>query len=412
MVMPSINFLNFSILKSLNGKTSLRSCRQHALLVMLAACFAQVRSQFSSVIKTLEPTDIQPGGQFLLANEPFAYGNDVVRRLVFLPSQAQKSWVDVETTLPDGTIFQFMLYVHDDVRSSSGATTIPVRVQIWRQTLREDVDDTELREIPFQLVWEARVEVKTSYVDGALYKYSIQGGVSVKQGDRIGWTYENNVGPISFEYSENSNAHRTYFRNVESNELPVVGEDYFFSSGYLPSTFSIAVSLVPVSLNGVIFECTFDGGFCTMTQTGSILFERLTSSTPSADTGPSSGEGGFGFFIFIETSDPRVPGDYGRIRTPNLNFLGRICVSFWYHMYGVHIGSLNVYSQSAGDGDNLLLSLIGEKGNIWKHQNISVFIDQPETRIVWEAVKGDGYQGDIGLDSIKISDGACLNTGP
>lgn len=71
----------------------------------------------------------------------------------------------------------------------------------------------------------------------------------MKQGDRIGWTYENNVGPISFEYSENSNAHRTYFRNVESNELPVVGEDYFFSSGYLPSTFSIAVSLVPVSLS-------------------------------------------------------------------------------------------------------------------------------------------------------------------
>jgi hypothetical protein len=51
-----------------------------------------------------------------------------------------------------------------------------------------------------------------------------------------------------------------------------------------------------------------------------------------------------GAYVYIETSSPRIVGDYADlvspIMSPALN--GPACFSLWYHMYGPSIGNLSV----------------------------------------------------------------------
>lgn len=59
--------------------------------------------------------------------------------------------------------------------------------------------------------------------------------------------------------------------------------------------------------------------------------------------------GPLGFYMFIETSKPRVEGDKARLMSPTFNVNSKsisssasnnptYCVTFYYHMYGKHIG--------------------------------------------------------------------------
>lgn len=50
--------------------------------------------------------------------------------------------------------------------------------------------------------------------------------------------------------------------------------------------------------------------------------------------------------MYIETSAPRRPGDKARLISPPINGKYAQCVSFYYHMYGPHVKSLNVYLTS------------------------------------------------------------------
>ena len=65
-----------------------------------------------------------------------------------------------------------------------------------------------------------------------------------------------------------------------------------------------------------------------------------------------------GFYLFIETSSPRQFGDKATILTPYLN--GPQCMKFSYHMYGSHIGDLNIYAIK-----EKMFSKSGNQGNQW-----------------------------------------------
>lgn len=60
-----------------------------------------------------------------------------------------------------------------------------------------------------------------------------------------------------------------------------------------------------------------------------------------------------GYYMFIEASRPRVTGDKARLISPLYNITAKYyCVSFYYHMYGKHIGEyrLGVGSPSLDQG--------------------------------------------------------------
>lgn len=85
-----------------------------------------------------------------------------------------------------------------------------------------------------------------------------------------------------------------------------------------------------------------------------------------------------GHYIFIETSLPRRLGDTARLLSPILNANPRgACLRFWYHMYGPHINSLNVYTRpslSGGTFGNLTKVWTKQhtQGNQWKFAEVAV----------------------------------------
>ena len=55
-----------------------------------------------------------------------------------------------------------------------------------------------------------------------------------------------------------------------------------------------------------------------------------------------------GSYIYIEASNPRLENDEAVIEFPPLNINGPLCLSFYYHMYGDHMGSLAVLGRWSG----------------------------------------------------------------
>lgn len=88
---------------------------------------------------------------------------------------------------------------------------------------------------------------------------------------------------------------------------------------------------------------------------------------------------GQGWYVFIETSAPRHPNDTARLVSPLITDSAPRCLSFYYHMYGMHIYLLNVYMKSSGQQGlgNLIWSMQGTKGNQWRRATVNIASNGP-----------------------------------
>ena len=78
-----------------------------------------------------------------------------------------------------------------------------------------------------------------------------------------------------------------------------------------------------------------------------------------------------GHYVYTEASAPRRTGDIARLWTPSLTPANGGCISFWYHMYGRNMGTLNVYAVQNTTNPTLgnpLWSRKGNTANIWLQQ--------------------------------------------
>jgi len=92
--------------------------------------------------------------------------------------------------------------------------------------------------------------------------------------------------------------------------------------------------------------------------------------------------------------------------SPTLNTAGPSCVLFWYHMYGADVNRLSVYIKLAGRLGQAVWSKTGTQGDRWLYAQIETG-SFTNTQVVFEALKGRSYQGDIALDDITITNGPC-----
>ena len=101
--------------------------------------------------------------------------------------------------------------------------------------------------------------------------------------------------------------------------------------------------------------------------------------TATGDTGPTYDHtygSADGRYMYVEASSPRVAGDIARLISrpyTQLETNGRSteCLTFYYHMFGDYMGTLNVYkvSGSEASGDNLgkpIWTKSGDQGNYWR----------------------------------------------
>ncbi|KAL9953476.1 hypothetical protein ACROYT_G040898 [Oculina patagonica] len=151
-----------------------------------------------------------------------------------------------------------------------------------------------------------------------------------------------------------------------------------------------------------ILWCNFENGLCDeWNQSSSDDFDwtLASGSTPSSSTGPSSGHGGSGNYMYIEASSPRKPGENAKLVLTVPNSRQQSCLSFYYHMYGATAGSLNVYS-----GNNKVFNVSGDQGNKWKIMEINIYL---QSEITFEGITGRSHTGDIAIDEVKITEGKC-----
>lgn len=83
-----------------------------------------------------------------------------------------------------------------------------------------------------------------------------------------------------------------------------------------------------------------------------------------------------GRYMYVEVNG-KQNGDIARISSPLVSVSQKTtkCLKFWYHMYGPHIASLNVYANTTSLGFPIW-SKNGTQGNKWKLAKVDVVMSQ------------------------------------
>ncbi|KAL5006371.1 hypothetical protein ScPMuIL_015177 [Solemya velum] len=157
-------------------------------------------------------------------------------------------------------------------------------------------------------------------------------------------------------------------------------------------------------------NCTFESNWCDYFngKGGDFNWARTNMSTPTAGTGPDRDHTtGTGYYIYMETSQRRR-GQKALLTTglQKPTDSGGVCFSFWYHMFGVNVNTLNIYFQPTHGKQQLIWTRSDNHGNIWKLGHAAVHSQTPY-QIIIEGTVGSMWLGDIALDDILVTNGAC-----
>ncbi|XP_044163640.1 MAM and LDL-receptor class A domain-containing protein 2-like [Acropora millepora] len=150
--------------------------------------------------------------------------------------------------------------------------------------------------------------------------------------------------------------------------------------------------------------CGFENGLCRdwyQSHTDDFDWTRRSGSTRPNNTGPSSGYGGYGFYMSIQTSSPRSHGDKAKLLfSPQRSEVGKLsCLKFYYHMYGAAINRLNVYN-----GNRMVFTKYQQQGDRWLYAEMTIFV---QNTVAFEGITGASYTGDIAIDDVSLMDGFC-----
>uniref|UniRef100_A0A8C4DQK3 Neuropilin n=1 Tax=Dicentrarchus labrax TaxID=13489 RepID=A0A8C4DQK3_DICLA len=88
-----------------------------------------------------------------------------------------------------------------------------------------------------------------------------------------------------------------------------------------------------------------------------------------------------------------------------------LCVSFWYHMFGSHIGTLHIKQRKQtvdGPADILLWTVSGHQGNRWREGRVPVPRTNKPYQVVIEGLVDGKSWGDIAVDDIKVLNGLSM----
>ena len=84
-----------------------------------------------------------------------------------------------------------------------------------------------------------------------------------------------------------------------------------------------------------------------------------------------------GYYMYIEASSPRKKGDNAMIGSAVFTPTSTCKVRFFYHMYGRHIGTLNVYTRTNIAGPmNKIWSKTGDQGDKWVKATASISVSK------------------------------------
>ncbi|XP_078598876.1 MAM and LDL-receptor class A domain-containing protein 1-like [Branchiostoma floridae x Branchiostoma japonicum] len=229
------------------------------------------------------------------------------------------------------------------------------------------------------------------------------------------WTLSGNQGnawTLGHAQLDGSSGFNVIFEAVRGNDFrgDIAIDDATVSDDCVPIPTTVLPTTTPYPLASP--SCTFElSPICGYRQDihDSADWTWHQGHTGTPDTGP-----GFdhtlgtaqGHYMYFEASSID-PGVTGRLLSPTLLIIPSssshtsYCVTFWYHMYGLHIGTLNVNRKESGGSEVPIWSLSDEQGNLWRQGQLPLD-GTTESTVVFEAVRGISYRGDIAIDDVDV----------
>ncbi|KAJ1525640.1 hypothetical protein ONE63_008858 [Megalurothrips usitatus] len=137
-----------------------------------------------------------------------------------------------------------------------------------------------------------------------------------------------------------------------------------------------------------------------------IIAADLEDAVVEAETEHRPHPGGY---VYIDSSYPRRPGDTARLESellPPSDPLFPNCLRFWFHMFGVDVGSLRLLLVSESGRERTAWALTGDAGNAWFRGAVTLAEPQP-FRVVIEASVGAVAMSDIAVDNVSLDPGPC-----
>ena len=141
----------------------------------------------------------------------------------------------------------------------------------------------------------------------------------------------------------------------------------------------------------------FDLGVGTWTNNGWV---NDAFGTTSSGTGPVDDITGGQFYMYYETSSGYAPSVDITSECLDISSLTNPALSFYNHMYGASIGTLNVYV----NGDTVW-SMSGDQGNQWNFEQVDLSAYAGvDIVITFEAFYGGSFTGDIAIDEVCVDE--------
>uniref|UniRef100_A0A8D2L3B4 Enteropeptidase n=1 Tax=Varanus komodoensis TaxID=61221 RepID=A0A8D2L3B4_VARKO len=160
-------------------------------------------------------------------------------------------------------------------------------------------------------------------------------------------------------------------------------------------------------------NCTFEDGFCYWIQDLNDDDEwiRINGSTFPMTSGPDF-DHTFGNLSGYYISTPMMAGSIPlRIRLISLPLVPAsnvFCLSFWYHMYGIHVYRLSIKITYDNNTEKTVFEKEGNYGNNWNYGQI-LLNESSNFKVAFDAFKVWG-QNDIAIDDIGLINGHCIES--
>ncbi|VDI81607.1 Hypothetical predicted protein [Mytilus galloprovincialis] len=173
--------------------------------------------------------------------------------------------------------------------------------------------------------------------------------------------------------------------------------------------FSLSYSCLEVS-----HICNFDDSWCGWKRKGKgkYKWKRRTVSTKTDFSGPSKDHTSgseTGSYVYSDGENGNE-SDTAQLTSGPIVSGHKQCLSFWYHMYGDDIGSLNVFRMKKGKKKKERIFVITHNhSNAWHHITIDLKKFVRTYQIRFKSIHGNGSDGGIALDDISIINKKCAD---
>ncbi|HML75191.1 MAG TPA: CotH kinase family protein, partial [Anaerohalosphaeraceae bacterium] len=183
------------------------------------------------------------------------------------------------------------------------------------------------------------------------------------------------------------------------------GEDPRLPGGSVNSNASIISETGRVVLEYEDFE-TGMGNWVNLSSGDTHDWIRDSGGTPSGSTGPAAGALSSTWYMYLEASDASVSGNTAILEGPGMDGTARE-LTFYYHMYGSNMGTLNVDVYSSGSWTNGIWSRTGQQhtsnGAAYTKATVNLNAYTGTIKIRFRAVAAGGSKGDMAIDKIEIT---------